>query len=147
MSAFLDSSAVVKLYADEEGSDLVRELEATVVSALARVEVPAAIWRKSRIGELPEEDAAVLVSEFEADYFGTAGEPPRFLALTVTSSQLNRAAALLPVHGLRAYDALQLAGAIAAKEADPDCHTFVCFDRQLNRAARTHGLTTRNFAQ
>ncbi|MBA2751944.1 MAG: VapC toxin family PIN domain ribonuclease, partial [Actinobacteria bacterium] len=42
----------MKLYADEEDSSAVRVLTVVVVSCLARVEVPAAIWRKHRIGEL-----------------------------------------------------------------------------------------------
>lgn len=37
----------MKLYADEEYAELVRGVEFLVVSAVARVEVPAALWRKS----------------------------------------------------------------------------------------------------
>lgn len=140
MTAFLDSSALVKLYADEDGFELVRELDAIAVSTLARVEVPAALWRKSRAGELSEEDVAVLTADFEADWFGTSGESSRFAVLAVTPPQLDRAASLLPLHNLRACDAIQLAAALAAREADPNCRSFICFDQLLNRAARAHGL-------
>lgn len=141
MSAFLDSSAVVKLYADEEGSDAVRGLAAIAVSGIVRVEVPAALWRKARTGDLSEADARTLVSEFEADLLGTAdGEPPRFGVLAVSAVVLSRAASLLPLHPLCAYDAVQLASALAAAEADPECRTFVCFDHHLSQAARAQGL-------
>jgi len=60
---FLDSSALVKRYADEPGADLVRSLSPCVVSAIARVEVPAALWRKHR-------DAGFTVLGFPCDQFG-----------------------------------------------------------------------------
>src|SRR5690606_27691781 len=62
MSVFADSSAVVKLYADESGSTDIRSLEAMYVSQLCRVEVPSALWRKSRLGELAAENARILVT-------------------------------------------------------------------------------------
>lgn len=62
VAAFADSSAVVKLYAEEPGADLVRDLPLLVVSQAARVEVPAALWRKHRMGELPAADAAVQLA-------------------------------------------------------------------------------------
>ncbi|MGH3855031.1 MAG: type II toxin-antitoxin system VapC family toxin [Pseudonocardiaceae bacterium] len=62
MIAFADSSALVKLYADEQDHQVVRGLGSLVVSALARVEVPAAIWRKHRMGELDPVDAAASLA-------------------------------------------------------------------------------------
>ena len=67
MSVFADSSAVVKRYSGEPGSEQVRALPALVVSAPARVEVPAAIWRKVRTGQLPPQYAAVLTTAFRLD--------------------------------------------------------------------------------
>ena len=68
MTVFADSSAIVKRYADEPGHESVRTIEGPVViSALARVEVVAAVWRKQRMGELSLDDAQVLVGAFEAD--------------------------------------------------------------------------------
>ncbi len=46
MSVFADSSALVKLYADESDHELVRRIDVLIVSQVARVEVPAALWRK-----------------------------------------------------------------------------------------------------
>jgi hypothetical protein len=42
-----------------------------VVSALVRVEVPAAIWRKQRAGLRPFDAAADLAQAFEADWIET----------------------------------------------------------------------------
>ncbi|MBN9611461.1 MAG: VapC toxin family PIN domain ribonuclease [Actinobacteria bacterium 69-20] len=135
MSVFADSSALVKLYADEPGYREIRRLPGMLVSVLARVEVPAAMWRKSRTGELDSDAASVLVAEFEADYFGTHTTAPRFVAVTTAPAVLDTAARLSAVHGLRAYGAVQLASAVAARDADPGCDELAVFDAQLRTAA------------
>lgn len=138
--AFADSSALVKLYADEPGNETVRGIDVVLVSELARVEVPAAMWRKQRIGEITATQAGLLEGDFEADYYGTADEPPRFLTLTVSRAVLEAAARNARVHGLRAYDAVQLATAQVALTAVPDCRTFAAFDQQLCEAAVREGF-------
>ena len=119
-AAFADSSALVKLYADELGAEMMRAMSPLLVSQLARVEVPAALWRKHRMGELSAEDTAVLVAGFEADYFGTEEESERFLAIAATDPILDAAAQLAGIHGLRAYDAVQLASACFARREVPE---------------------------
>jgi hypothetical protein len=123
-TAFADSSAVVKLYADEADADNVRSLSGLVVSQLARVEVPAALWRKHRLGELSASDANVLVSDL----------------VGLTAQILDHAARLVAVHGLRAYDATQLASARAVDDAVPDGLVFLAFDKALRAAAAAEGL-------
>lgn len=66
-TVFADFFALVQLYADADGADVARRLPVHVVSAESRVEVPAALWRTSRTGELSVEDAAILVAAFVAD--------------------------------------------------------------------------------
>lgn len=141
MIVFADSSAVVKLYADEQDHQLVRKLDGLVVSALARVEVPAAIWRKHRMGELSAADAAVLVTAFDADYHGSADGRPRFAVVAANANILDAAARLAGVHGLRAYDAVQLASAKAVAQAVPDCNTVAAFDNTLRAAAAAESFT------
>ena len=140
MKTFADASALVKLYADEDGHEMVRQLEVLVVSHLARVEVPATLWRKQRLGELEAEDAQVLTSEFEADWFGTGEEPPRFAAVVLASKLLDQAAQLCASHRLRAYDAVHLSCAIAARSADESCRSFAAFDEPLRAAAAAEGF-------
>lgn len=139
MTSFADSSALVKLYADELGADRVRSLgDGLLISELARVEVPAALWRKHRTGEMSASDVAVLVAEFEYDCFGDerhTTSSTRFVRITVTSSIVDEAATLTGRYGLRAYDAVQLASAIAARRVDASVIAFAAFDRHLNRAA------------
>ncbi|MDQ3241975.1 MAG: type II toxin-antitoxin system VapC family toxin [Thermoleophilaceae bacterium] len=116
-----------------------RSLEPLSVSALARVEVPAAIWRKHRVGEVTVEEAAALVGDFESDFYGVDAAA-RFAAALVTVTLLEDAARLT-AQGLRAYDALQLASAVRARAADPELVSFACFDVSLRRAAAKVGFS------
>jgi predicted nucleic acid-binding protein len=137
VSAFADSSALVKLYADEPDAEPVRRLSLFVVSAAARVEVPAALWRKSRMRELQVDDASVLVQAFEADWADPDGP---FLPVALRPAVLEDAAGLAGSRGLRAHGAIQLASARAARAADPLVDVFLCFDEELRDAAAREGF-------
>lgn len=123
----------------EPGCELVRALERISISALARVEVPAAFWRKRRTGEVRGDDAALLAADFAADVKGTDGAAPRFAVVTLDNAILTAAARLVGRHPLRGYDAVQLATALAVLEAEPSTR-FVSFDTALNGAAAAEGL-------
>lgn len=144
MIHFLDSSAVVKLYSDEDDHEVVRGLERPLlVSELTRVEVPAALWRKCRMGELDDADVVVLTSAFAVDWYLPSGEA-RFVIVRSTPALLDDAARLTGAHGLRAFDAVQLAAAVAARRVVPECSSFTGYDRALNRAAATLSFTIRD---
>ena len=130
----------MKLYADEAGHEDIRVLTALAIAGLARVEVPAALWRKQRMGELSASDARLLTADFEADYFGTDAEPPRFAVVAAGGSLLDEAAKLCASHGLRAHDAVQLSTALAVRRADETCEAFAAFDRSLRTAAAAEGF-------
>jgi uncharacterized protein len=130
----------VKLYADEPGHRAIRALQMLVVSALARVEVPSALWRKARTGELEDAAAGILVSAFELDFHGDPDSDPRFTIVSLTEPVLIAAAREAARHALRAYDAVQLASALAVREIDPRCGHFACFDADLRRAASRAGF-------
>ncbi len=111
------------------------------MSALARVEVPSALWRKYRLGELAADDAAVLVEQFEWDWFGEPAREPVFAVLAVSAEILEEAARSVARHPLRALDAVQLASALVARVADSSLTGFACFDESLADAARAEGFT------
>jgi uncharacterized protein len=110
------------------------------VSGLSRVEVSAAIWRKHRNGELSAADARLLVDAFLADWVDARREPARFVSVAPTANVLVDAVTLTGVHGLRAYDAVQLASARAARATAPEVTSFLCFDGTLSRAAAAEGF-------
>lgn len=139
-AVFADASALVKLYADEDDAEIVRALNLFVISELSWVEVPAALWRKHRVGELSLTSAHLLVAEFEADYAAVDTEPPRFLVVRATEHILADAARLTGVHGLRAHDAAQLATAFATRAAHAEAVVVAAFDKTLRLAAATEGF-------
>jgi predicted nucleic acid-binding protein len=137
---FADSSAVVKLYANEDGAEQVRALPTPLyVSALARVEVPAALWRKQRTGEMSIDDVTTLIERFTSDFYDTTEARHRLSSLAVSARIINRAADLLGKHVLRAYDAVQLATALTLRTSDPETG-FACFDAQLITAGTAEGF-------
>jgi uncharacterized protein len=141
LSAFADSSALVKLYVYEQGNEVIRAVSTLVISQVARVEVAAALWCKHRIGELDRSGAAVLIGNFEADYHGTQVETPRFVVVPTSVVIYEAAARIARVHGLRAYDSIQLASGLLARQADPEIRDFATWDKQLGAAASAEGFT------
>ena len=137
MTVFADSSSLVKLYVAESGSAAVRRLaEPLVVSELARVEVPAALWRNYRTRTVSSADALVLTETFEDDW-----NDNRFQVIGVAGSLLDDAARLVAVHGLRAYDGVQLASAVRARAVEPSITQFSTFDDELTAAATAEGFS------
>ncbi|GLY68303.1 type II toxin-antitoxin system VapC family toxin [Amycolatopsis taiwanensis] len=140
MSVFADSSALVKLYAPESGYETIRSLTDLIVSQLARVEVPSAIWKKHRMAAMSASEARAMVDQFEADYFGVGDQPPRFAVVPISEVVLDVAARRTGIHGLRGYDAIQLATAQVVASADRDCREFACYDKALSAAAIGEGF-------
>jgi predicted nucleic acid-binding protein len=139
-TVFVDASAGVKRYVDEVGSDLVAGLDDLAVSALTRVEIPSALWRKQREGRLSVDQVAVLLEAFEVDWHGTATEEPRFAVVAAGPEVLVLAAELLGRHDLRAGDAVQLASALTVEDLSPEPVAFACFDARLREAAAREGF-------
>lgn len=145
---FFDSSALVKRYVEEIGSSWVGDLcEAAAgntlyVVQLTVVETVSAITRRSRRGELsPEETeaaATALFQHFNGDY-REAQVSPGLIEVAVDMARR---------HGLRAYDAVQLAAALHVK-AERDALglpalMFLSADNALNAAAVAERLTVDN---
>jgi predicted nucleic acid-binding protein len=89
---------------------------------------------------LSSTNAAVLVQQFQADYLGTAFTAPAFDFIAITDGVLADAASLVAAHPLRAYDAVQLASAIRAKDVDSSLDQFCAYDQQLVSAASAEGF-------
>lgn len=102
--------------------------------------MPAALWRKARTDELEDAAAGILVGVFELDFHGDLDSSSRFTIVSLTEPVLITAAQEAARHALRAYDAVQLASALAVREVDPRCERFACFDTELRRAASRAGF-------
>ena len=137
---YLDASALVKLYVDEPGSERMMELASEdadhdlAICSIAQVEFHAAIWKRLRTGESNEVAVRQAAKSFEDEFRGA------FLLCPVDDRTLDLASAMVPQHGLRAYDATQLAACLVLETRMGESPTFVCADRRLLAAAEAEGL-------
>lgn len=138
MILFLDSSSLVKLYIDEEGSqgvrDLVADCDAVIVSRVSGLELLSCFARRRREGSLADDQHRAARQAFDADR-------PAFGTVDI---DIAAAEALVDQHPLRAMDALQLA-ALNAVAGKVPLHEiwFGCHDLRLAQAARAEGFTVR----
>ena len=138
MRLYLDTSALLKLYVAEEGTEVVRGAlaEATVVgtSELAYLEARAALARRRRERDLTVSAQRHAVRDLDAEW-------NRYVVLAVHATLIRDAVRLAEVRRLRAYDALHLASARLLRDQVGSPVVFGCWDRQLERAARAEGFT------
>jgi len=130
-----DSSAFVKLLAEETGSELAAEIwdgrDAAVSSRLAYPEVRAALAAAIRNHDLSDHDLDTAEQAWET-YWAAATRP-----VELTPAVERHAGHLARSHALRGADAVHLASALAI--GDPDLAVAV-WDRRLRAGARTVGL-------
>lgn len=130
----------MKRYADEPGGSALEDRADLIVSRITRVEVPSALWRKYRQRELTKDDLVTLLAAFESDWVRAGDENGSFQIIEVSHGILELAASSLSRHPLRAYDALHLASAMAARDVDDGLTEFACFDGRLREAAYAEGF-------
>jgi uncharacterized protein len=132
---YFDSSAFVKLLAEETGSDLAAQLwdgcDAAVASRLAYPEVRAAL-AAARNHDLDEAD--LNDSERAWDSYWAATRP-----VELTAAVERHAGQLARAYALRGADAVHLASALAI--GDPDL-ILAAWDWRLHAGAQAAGLNT-----
>ena|SRR5215210_7665596 len=149
---YFDTSALVKLYVTERGSRRLRGwvghrklgLSPQVrifVSRLVFPETMSAITRRRNDGTLSQQAASGLWTDVATDFM--RGNPP-YILVEPTQTIVGRAALLVPTHGIRGYDAVQLATALSVQMRldDPATLLFVSSDSALTKAAKAAGLAT-----
>src|SRR6266567_4505246 len=145
MAAYLlESSALIKRYIRETGSNWVRALaeigagHVIYVARIAAVELTATLTRQQRAGKVTPADAALAINRVR---HGFAHE---FRVVEITATLLSHALNHAQNHGLRAYDAVHLAAATEIHRrrsaARLPALTLVCSDTELNDAAGAEGL-------
>ncbi len=135
---FIDTSSHFKLYHHEEGTREILEffnshqINSIFISEITRIEFCSAVWKKRRKLEITEEQASLLIDNFESDLI-------KFRTINQTDKVLTLAKNLVSSYwksGLRTLDSLQLASAIMFKEAD----FFITSDKLLAEVAEEEHL-------
>ncbi len=137
MILYLDASALVKRYVTELGSKEVITLtaaaEAVATSLVSRAEVAAALARAVRLGVLDQASGRRAQRRFSREW-------PDIARVPVSEALVSRAETLAWEHGLRGYDAVQLASALTWQDSIGQDAVLATFDRQLWEAAPRAGL-------
>jgi len=141
---FLDSTALVKLFVQESGTEaIIRLMEATednrkLISAGTPLEVYAALKRRERMGSIAAEDgeAARQILRVEA---------ARMVQQPLNPAVLEAARQALDRHELRSAEAIQLGAAVVAREMFQGMGiVFVSADPKLLDAAKAERFETMN---
>ena len=144
---YLDSSALVKRYAVETGTEWVRALcsepdHVIAVALIGFVEVAAAVAGKLRGRIIDQATGDVILTGLKADAV------TQYLLLDVNQYVVDEAIELTGRHRLRGYDAVHLACALRLNRALMDRRlpslTLVAADNDLLKAAQAEGLETEN---
>lgn len=148
---FLDTSALVKRYIAEVGHEWVEAIcnpdaeHTIIISQAALVEAVATFCRKARdpnvVQRITEADRDQAIAVFRRD------AKRQYNVVPVTTTLYTRAGNLCLHHRLRAYDAVQLACALATRDklaALGVVPVFVCADLTLLTIAATEGLAISN---
>ena len=149
MSAyFLDSSAVVKRYVAETGSawtiNLFKPSSKNIIyiAQITGVEVVSAISRRRLGRSLTANAANKAVTRFTRDFQN------KLRILRLTNSVNSDAMSLAKTHGLRGYDAVQLAIALELEKRftarKMPSIIFISADNKLNQVAQNEGLSIDN---
>jgi len=138
---FCDTSALMKLYAQEQSSDWTRmqveSAQTCIVSQVTWVEMCSALSLKGRTNQLTQPQITSALERLKLEW-------PGYVRLALDNLLIITAGELALSFGLRAYDSLQLASAQRAHSQAGNTLAFACFDKQLNAAAIALGIKTLN---
>ena len=139
---YFDTSAIVKRYRKEVGSDILDKIfefkeHGLAVSFWSLLEFTVAFSAKMRRKELSRDAFNAVISRFLKDVLDT-------LAVTTVNDELIASATPLAIkHNLPSADCLQLASALNLKKALQPAKeklVLVCSDKDLCRAAEKEGI-------
>ncbi|MFZ4626087.1 MAG: type II toxin-antitoxin system VapC family toxin [Rhodoferax sp.] len=137
MILFCDTSALMKVYAQELHSDWTRHAVTTaspcMVSQITWVEMCSALALKDRTRQITHTEGVAAMDRLKKEWGG-------YSQLAVDSTLITSAGNLAQTFGLRAYDSLQLASVLRVHSQAGAAMAFCCFDRQLNAAAGALGI-------
>jgi uncharacterized protein len=132
---YWDTSALVKQYILEQGTEAIRQwqAESAATCMIAFTEVHSAVMRRRRDGTLSEAVARSILRAFRQDWSS-------YLRVPVHEGVITRGAALIERHKLRTLDALHLASALGLREELGEAIALIAADGDLLKAASAERL-------
>lgn len=137
MNLYLDTSALIKRYVEEPGSEDVLEwmdfADIIGTALITRAEAASAITRIARINNLSSQVSDKALDKFRLEW-------NNFNRLPIHEELVARADFLACQHNLRGYDAVHLAAALLWQEALMLPVTLATYDQELANAGKSSGL-------
>lgn len=137
MMIYYDSSALLKIYIEEEYSDFIRHYiskqQFNYISTLSFVEIHSVFSRLVNNSQISHDQLVFLKTSFNNDF-------KIFQQIPIDNSILERAAELTYHTNLRTLDSLHLATIEYLKSNSYEDLLFACFDNKLIEAAITLGI-------
>lgn len=135
MIVYMDTSALIKLYVKEEGSELaskmLRSADLVATSKIAYVEARAALARLWREEILKEQDYKLVKESFQQDW-------NNYLVVELSDMIINMGGELTETYKLRGFDAIHLASVLMLKKQLEQEVTGGCWDARLWDAFKDH---------
>ncbi len=141
---FIDSSALVKRYRHEVGSNrlsaLMKATDQMLIARLTIVEVSSALVRRAQESKTSGDDFGIALDIFDAEVDDS------FDVVELERQVIDGAVHMARKHALRGADAIQLACALLSRAELPGPPDFylVSADDELNAAAAAEGLRVEN---
>jgi uncharacterized protein len=146
---YVDSSALVKHYVRETGTDALNEIfakhsggQGIFISSLTYAEILAAFARRSRENPRFRKETELAHKQFQQDWKSV------LTRIDLNDDVLRYVSKLVDAHPLRGADAVQLSSALWLRDTVSTGHSnavkFACSDRQLAHAAQSEGLPVFN---
>lgn len=137
MNLYLDTSALIKRYIREQGTNEVNiwvaEADATGTSLITLAEAHAAIARAVRMKTVSQRSGERVIDLLRQQWVA-------YIKIPASEKTISRAADLAWQLGLRGYDAVHLASAELWQAVLERPVVLVTFDRQLAESGRRIGL-------
>lgn len=134
MNLYFDTSALIKKYIDERGSDRVDELlekaDDVYISSILEIETISTFNRLLLEKAISTNDYKLLKSEFETDL-------QFFKIVNLDETIILKAKNIIEIYKLKSLDAIHLASAVALSG---DADYFIVCDDKLIKSGRKEGL-------
>ena len=145
---FLDTSALVKRYVPETGSNWIQWITDVAanndltISEITWVELHSALSRRQREGSMSAGELDIILQKFRNEF------ETNYRIIEVDQALIESAGQLVVQYPLRAYDAVQLASGLYVKTllmSVPETQlVFVSADNRLLNIAHSEGLAIDN---
>ena len=138
MTIYYDSSALLKIYIEEEYSDSIRHFiskhQFNSISTLSFVEIHSVFSRLFNNSQISQDELSFLKASFNNDF-------KIFQQIPIDNRILKRAAELTYLTNLRTLDSIHLATIVYLKSSSNEELLFACFDKQLIESAISRGIS------